>query len=43
MPRYRDLELANACYKLMHDLVQVKKGESVLITTKQQNFSVPKQ
>ncbi len=33
MPRYRDLELANACYKLMHDLIQVKKGESVLITT----------
>ena len=32
MPQYMDLELANACYKLMHDLVQVKKGESVLIT-----------
>lgn len=27
-----DLELANACYKLMNDLIKVKKGESVLIT-----------
>ena len=32
MPIFMDLELANACYKLMHDLIQVKKGESVLIT-----------
>ena len=32
MPKYMDLELANASYKLMHDLIQVKKGESVLIT-----------
>lgn len=32
MPKYMDLELANACYKLMHDLIKVKKGESVLIT-----------
>ena len=32
MPKFMDLELANACYKLMHDLIQVKKGESVLIT-----------
>ena len=27
-----DLELATACYKLMNDLIQVKPGESVLIT-----------
>ena len=27
MPKFMDLELANACYKLMHDLIQVKKGE----------------
>ena len=27
MPKYMDLELANASYKLMHDLIQVKKGE----------------
>lgn len=32
MPHYMDLELAQAAYKLMHDQVQVKKGESVLIT-----------
>ena len=32
MASYMELELANACYKLMHDLIQVKKGESVLIT-----------
>ena len=27
MASYMELELANACYKLMHDLIQVKKGE----------------
>ena len=32
MPSYMDLELTKAAYKLMHDLVKVKKGESVLIT-----------
>ena len=32
MPTYKDLELARASYKLMHDLIQVKPGESVLIT-----------
>ncbi len=32
MPGYMDLELARTSYKLMHDLVKVKKGESVLIT-----------
>lgn len=32
MPSYMDLELAQAAYKLMHDQVKVKKGESVLIT-----------
>jgi len=32
MPQYLDLEMANTAYKLMHDLVKVKKGESVLIT-----------
>jgi len=32
MPTYMDLELTKAAYKLMHDLVKVKKGESVLIT-----------
>ncbi len=32
MPTYLDLELARASHKLMHDLVQVKAGESVLIT-----------
>lgn len=32
MPSYLDLELAQASYKLMHDQVKVKKGESVLIT-----------
>lgn len=32
MPTYMDLELASTCYKLMHDLVKVKPGESVLIT-----------
>lgn len=25
MPKFMDLELANACYKLMHDLIQVKR------------------
>ena len=29
MPKFMDLELANACYKLMHDLIQVKKGETL--------------
>ena len=32
MPSYLDLELSQAAYKLMHDQVRVKKGESVLIT-----------
>lgn len=32
MPSYLDLELSQAAYKLMHDQVKVKKGESVLIT-----------
>ena len=32
MPQYMDLELSKAAYKLMHDLIKVKKGESVLIT-----------
>lgn len=32
MPTYKDLELARASYKLMHDLIEVKPGESVLIT-----------
>ena len=33
MPKYMDMELAQAAYKLMHDMVKVKKkGESVLIT-----------
>ena len=32
MPQFMDLELAQAAYKLMHDQVKVKKGESVLIT-----------
>ncbi|MCI2058687.1 MAG: leucyl aminopeptidase [Oscillibacter sp.] len=33
MPTYLDLEVARAAYKIMHDLVQVKPGESVLITS----------
>ena len=28
MPKFMDLELANACYKLMHDLIQVKKEKA---------------
>ena len=32
MPSYLDLELSQAAYKLMHDQVKVRKGESVLIT-----------
>lgn len=32
MPTFMDLEVARASYKIMHDLVQVKPGESVLIT-----------
>ena len=32
MPQYLELELTQAAYKLMHDMVKVKKGESVLIT-----------
>ncbi len=32
MPKYLDLEVARASYKLMHDLVKVQPGESVLIT-----------
>jgi len=31
MPRY-EFELARTAYKLLHDLIKVKKGESVLIT-----------
>ncbi|MDL2253049.1 leucyl aminopeptidase [Ruminococcaceae bacterium OttesenSCG-928-I18] len=33
MPDYLDMELSKAAYNLMHELIQVKKGESVLITT----------
>lgn len=32
MPNYLDMELTKTAYKLMHDMVKVKKGESVLIT-----------
>ena len=32
MPGIMDLELANASYKLMNELIKVKEGESVLIT-----------
>lgn len=32
MPQFMDMELTQAAYKLMHDQVKVKKGESVLIT-----------
>jgi len=32
MPQYLDMELTQAAYKLMHDMVKVKKGESVLVT-----------
>ncbi|MGI6485920.1 MAG: leucyl aminopeptidase [Thermoanaerobacterales bacterium] len=32
MPTYLDMELTQAAYKLMHDMVKVKKGESVLVT-----------
>jgi leucyl aminopeptidase (aminopeptidase T) len=32
MPQFLDLELTQAAYKLMHDQVCLKKGESVLIT-----------
>lgn len=28
MASYMELELANACYKLMHDLIQVRKGKA---------------
>ena len=28
MPKYMDLELANASYKLMHDLIQVRRGRA---------------
>ena len=31
MPKYMDLELANACYKLMHDLIKVKKERVFLL------------
>lgn len=33
MPTYLDLESARASFKIMHDLIQVKPGESVLITS----------
>lgn len=33
MPSYMDLELAQAAYKLVHDQIRLKKGESVLITS----------
>lgn len=32
MPDFMDMELTNAAYNLMKELVQVKKGESVLVT-----------
>lgn len=32
MPQRYDMELTRTAYKLMHDMVQLKKGESVLIT-----------
>lgn len=32
MPQYLDLELTQAAYKLVHDQICLKKGESVLIT-----------
>lgn len=32
MPQRMDLELSQAAYKLMHDQVKLRKGESVLIT-----------
>lgn len=32
MPQTMDMELTKAAYKLMHDMVKLKKGESVLIT-----------
>lgn len=32
MPQYLDMELTRTAYKLMHDMVRLKKGESVLIT-----------
>ena len=32
MPSFMDLEVAHAAYKIMHDLVKVQPGESVLIT-----------
>nr|WP_067289279.1 leucyl aminopeptidase [Marinobacterium profundum] len=33
MPTYLDMELTKAAYKLIHDQIKLKKGESVLITT----------
>jgi 2,5-dihydroxypyridine 5,6-dioxygenase len=33
MPSFLDMELTKTAYKLMHDQVKLKKGESVLITT----------
>jgi len=33
MPAQYDLELAEAAYKLVHDQLKLKKGESILITT----------
>jgi 2,5-dihydroxypyridine 5,6-dioxygenase len=33
MPAQFDLELAEAAYKLVHDQLKLKKGESILITT----------
>lgn len=32
MPQSMDMELTSTAYKLMHDMVGVKKGESVLVT-----------
>lgn len=32
MPSYMDMELTKACYKLLHDMVKLKKDESILIT-----------
>lgn len=33
MPTYLDMELTKTAYKLLHDQIRLKKGESVLITT----------
>lgn len=33
MLRGNDLELSRACYKLLHDLIKIKQGQSLLVTT----------